>query len=103
MIDKKRLQEIAEPLSAEARETMQTRKADRYWRVASSAIAAKVLRQLRVKGMTRVQLAEALNVTPANITRYLNGKCNFELRTLVELERVLDVHIIDREVIPTKN
>lgn len=93
---------LSRPFTSEERETARRRKSDRYWKAASSAIAAKVLRQLRIKGMTRVQLAEELGITPANVTRYLNGTCNFELRTLVEIERVLGLQIIDRDIIPHK-
>ena len=82
---------------------MERRRSDRYWKAASAIIAAKVLRQLKKRGMTRIQLAEKLDVTPANITRYLNGSTNFELRTLVELERTLDIEIINRNVIPVKD
>jgi plasmid maintenance system antidote protein, XRE family len=99
-VDKKRLKEVAVPLDKEAKKRMEDRKANRYWRAASSAIAAKVRRQLKVTNTSRVQLAEMLGVTPANITRYLNGTTNFELRTLVEIERALDIEIINRKVIP---
>lgn len=98
--NKEFLNKIARPLSKDERESMEARRKDRYWKAASSAIAAKVRRQLKVTGTSRVMLAEKLGVTPANITRYLNGTTNFELKTLVELERVLDIHIIDRTVVP---
>lgn len=101
-IDKDKLNEIAIPLDEQSRRRMDTRRADRYLYAASAAIAGKVIRRLNEIGMTRLQLAEKLGITPANITRYLNGKCNFELRTLVELERILEIHIIDRTVIPEK-
>lgn len=91
---------LSRPFTSEERETARRRKSDRYWKAASSAIAAKIMRQLRIKGMTRVQLAEELGITPANVTRYLNGTCNFELRTLVDIERVLDLQIIDKNIIP---
>lgn len=101
-IDKDKLKNIATPLTDQEKRCMTCRKSDRYWKAASSAIAAKVLRQLKVLGKTRMQLAEDLGVTPANITRYLNGRCNFELKTLIEMERVLNIKIIDRNVIPVK-
>lgn len=99
--DKEKIIAKATPVAESDRNARQRRSRDRHMNVASAAIAAKVSRQLKTLGMTRVQLAEKLNVSPANITRYLSGKCNFELRTIVELERALGVHIIDREVIPS--
>lgn len=102
MVNKSRLKEVATPLNESARRRMMERKADRYWKAASSAIAAKVRRQLKITDTSRVKLAEILGVTPANITRYLNGTTNFELRTLVELERALGIEIINKDVIPIK-
>ena len=90
-----KLNEIARDLTASERERMSERRRERYWQVASSAIAAKVNRQLRLKGISRTDFAELLGVTPANVTRYLNGKTNLELRTIVEMERVLNIRIID--------
>lgn len=102
-LDKNKLMEVATPLSDESRSRMRQRKKDRYWKAASAAIAAKVRRQLKVSGTTRVKLAESLEVTPANITRYLSGETNFELKTLVELERALNMEIINRSVIPEED
>ena len=102
VVNKSRLKEVATPLNESARRRMMERKADRYWKAASSAIAAKVRRQLKITDTSRVKLAEILGVTPANITRYLTGTTNFELRTLVELERALGIEIINKDVIPTK-
>lgn len=99
-VSKTKLMAVAQPLSENGKRKMQQRRADRYWKAASSAIAAKIIRQLGVLGLTRVQLAEKLGITPANITRYLSGTTNFELNTLVEIERVLGINIIDRNVIP---
>lgn len=102
-LDKEKLGKLAQPLDEKVRDRMERRRSDRYWKAASAIIAAKVLCQLKKRGMTRIQLAEKLDVTPANITRYLNGSTNFELRTLVELERTLDIEIINRNVIPVKD
>lgn len=100
-MDKNKLNAIAVPLSDTDKARMQSRRQDRYWKLASSAIAAKIQRQLKVKGITRMKLAEMLDITPANITRYLSGETNFELKTLVEIERVLGIDIINRQIVPT--
>lgn len=101
-IDKDRLNSLAKPLPEEVNMRMNTRRRDRYWKSASSAIAAKILRRIKEKGITRMKLAELLDITPANITRYLSGETNFELKTLVEIERVLDMHILDRDIVPSE-
>lgn len=102
MADKNKLNGKAVALDEESRLRMNQRKKDRYWKAASAAIAAKMRRQLKATDTTRIKLAEALEVTPANITRYLSGDTNFELKTLVQLERALGIEIINRNVIPVK-
>lgn len=52
---------------------------------------------MEMLGMTRKDLADRMGVTPACITRYLNEASNLELRTLVQLQRILDCRIIDTE------
>ena len=99
-IDIDKVNVLARELSDTERRRMDERRKNRHWISASSAIASKIKRQLKVKGISQLELAEMLGITPANVTRYLNGKTNFELKTLVEIERAIGVHIIDREVIP---
>lgn len=98
-----RLNNIARDLTLTERERMTERRKNRHWLCASSAIAAKIKRQLRILGLTQSDLAEMLGGTPANVTRYLNGQTNFELKTLVEIERKLGIRIIDRNVIPEED
>lgn len=100
--DLDKLNAIARPLDDAMRARMEERRRNRHWQSASASIAAKVRRALRTQGITQAQLADTLGITPANVTRYLNGKTNFELKTLIELERALNIHIIDREVIPSQ-
>lgn len=63
-------------------------------------IAFKILDQLDRLGMDKGDLAKKLGVTQACVTRYVSGRCNFTLRTLVQLERALDINLIDRESEP---
>lgn len=99
-IDVDKVNVVARELSGAERSRMDERRRNRHWIAASSAIASKIKRHLKVKGISQLELADMLGITPANVTRYLNGKTNFELKTLVEIERALGVHIIDRDVIP---
>lgn len=101
-INKDKLDAIAVPLSHRRKNGMQSRRQDRRMHSASSAIAAKILREMRITGKSKSQLARDLGITAANVTRYLSGKCNFELRTLVEIEHLLDIRIIDRDIIPSE-
>lgn len=90
--------EIAEKPSEEAILSRQKRKTDRYLILASTTIASKIARAMRVKNIKNIEMANILGVTPANITRYLSGKANFELKTLVEFENALGISLIDRRI-----
>ena len=69
---------------------------------ASKCIAMKVKRALRTKGMTQADLAQEMNVDAAAVSRYLNGKANLELKTIIRFEEILGLQIIDRVVNPNR-
>lgn len=70
---------------------------------ASSAIAAKIRRRLRILGMSNVEFANAIGTYPSTVSKWLSGSHNFELKTLVDIEDILDIIIIDRNVISDKS
>ena len=47
--------------------------------------------RMKEKGMTRAKLAELLGVTPAAVTKLLNGNPNFTLKTLLRVANALDL------------
>lgn len=65
---------------------------------ASFRIAMKVKRALRMRGMTQAQLSDIMGVDRAVVCRFMSGKANFELKTIVKLEKILNINIIDREI-----
>jgi transcriptional regulator with XRE-family HTH domain len=46
---------------------------------------------MKEKGMTRAKLAGLLGVTPAAVTKLLNGNPNFTLKTLLKVADALDL------------
>lgn len=70
---------------------------------ASSAIAAKIRRRLRILGMSNAEFANAIGTYPSTVSKWLSGSHNFELKTLVDIEDILDIIIIDRNVISDKS
>lgn len=97
-----KLDKIARPISEKTLSMMRNfiKEVSLPERSTSLDLAAKILRQLRVLGMDKGDLAEKLGVTQACVTRYVSGKCNFTLRTLVQIEEALGINIIDREITP---
>lgn len=60
----------------------------------SQDIALKVLDKLHHLGWTQRKLADALNVTPQQVTKIVKGKENLTLETQVKLQQVLDIPIL---------
>lgn len=80
---------------------------NKAWLQKSQAIALKILRTIRAKGMTQKELAEKLNVSPQQVNKWVKGKENFTLETISKIENVLDIQLIkicdDSVVITTLN
>lgn len=61
-------------------------------------IAAKIDNALKSKGWRKSDLLEALGrKNPSQISKWLSGTHNFTLDTLIDLERALDIRLIDFE------
>ena len=65
------------------------------WLKLSATIALKIRKLLRLRGISQSQLAEAMDVTPAQISKYLSGKVNFELKTIAKLQAVLGETLLE--------
>jgi transcriptional regulator with XRE-family HTH domain len=73
----------------------QKRVADQAWLKHSQATALKILRTLRAKGLTQKDLAEALSVSPQQVSKWVKGKENFTFETVSKIEAALDVNLIE--------
>ena len=101
-IDLHRLEQVAVEESKAERTIATDRKDNGDMYKASFRIAMKIQRALRIKHMTQAHLSELMGVDPAIVSRYLSGKVNMELKTIVKIEKALDINIIDREISPKK-
>ena len=63
-------------------------------------IAMQIRRELRKQGITHAEFAKRLGVDPSIVTRYLSGKHNFQLRTLVKVQQILGIDIINNWYFP---
>ena len=101
-IDLHRLEQVAVEESKAERTIATDRKDNGDMYKASFRIAMKIKRALRIKHMTKAHLSELMGFDPAIVSRYLSGKANMELKTIVKIEKALDINIIDREISPKK-
>lgn len=63
-------------------------------------IAMQIRRALRKQGISQTEFARRLGVDPSIVTRYLSGKHNFQLRTLVKVQQVLNIEILNNWYLP---
>jgi transcriptional regulator with XRE-family HTH domain len=68
---------------------------NRAWLAKSQAIALKILRTIRAQGLTQKELAEKLKVAPQQVSKWVKGQENFTLETLVKIEQVLNISLIE--------
>lgn len=101
-IDLIKLGQVATEASSEEKALAADRRENGDMYKASFRIAMKIKRALRMKNMTQAVLADLMKMDPAVLSRYLSGKANMELKTIVKFEKALDINIIDREVSPKK-
>lgn len=57
----------------------------------SQDIALKIILKLKELGMTKLDLAEKMNVKPQVVNRWLSGKENFTFESLTKFEEVLEI------------
>ena len=90
-----KLKAVARPMTQEEKAAMDYRAENADWLQLSATIALKIRKLLRQQGMTQVDLAARLGVTPPQVSKLLSGKINFELKTLVSIQNALGKPIID--------
>ena len=56
-------------------------------------ITEQISKRMNERQINRTQLAKALDVSPAAVTKILNGNSNFTLKTLLSLGDVLDLDL----------
>jgi antitoxin component HigA of HigAB toxin-antitoxin module len=63
----------------------------------SFRISDRIAELMRIKGLTRKQLADALGKRPCEVTKWLSGQHNFTISTLAMLSSFFGMPIISVE------
>lgn len=71
------------------------RRDNKHWLKKSQYIAIVVLKTLREKKMTQVELSTILRVTPQQVSKIVKGRENLQLETISNLEKALGIVLID--------
>ena len=93
-------QEILEKLNSIAKPSTSWLEDARYrvenqdWLERSQIIALNILRSLRAQDKKQTDLAEALHVSPQQVNKWVKGKENFTLETIVKINAALGTDIL---------
>lgn len=90
-----KLKAVARPMTQEEKAAMDYRAENADWLQLSATIALKIRKILRLQGLSQADLASRLGVTPAQVSKLLSGKVNFELRTLVNIQKAVGKPIFE--------
>jgi len=71
------------------------RRENRGWLRKSQNIAIRVLSVLKEKDMQQKELAEAMDVSPQQVSKIVKGKENLTLQTISKLEQVLGISLFE--------
>lgn len=63
--------------------------------VAKQMVANRILEGLKKKGWNKLRFAQEMHKSPSIITRWVSGTHNFTVNTIWEIERILEVTIVD--------
>lgn len=75
-------------------ERAKERLASRKFRKISNLIAFEILERLEHLGWKQKDLADKMNVSPQQVNKWVKGRENFTLETLVNLSEILGVQLI---------
>ena len=82
-------------MSKYERDEMESMEQNRDWLAISERLALKIRKIIRKQGLSQNNLAERLNVSPAQITKILSGKENLGIKTISKIEKALGENLIE--------
>ncbi len=68
----------------------------------SQKIALNILKRLEELSWTQKDLAGKMEVSPQQVNKWVKGRANFTLKTLIELGTVLEIELIQIKLITDK-
>ena len=77
------------------KEKVEYQRKNRQWIEKSSLIALTILEALDSKGLSQKDLAERMGISPQQINKIVSGQENLTLETIIKLESVLGIKIIE--------
>lgn len=97
-IDKEKLHEIAVEENEIEKLFSEDMIENKEFYKTSMHLALKIRRAMRLKGISENALAHDLWTDTLKIKEMLSGKFNFDLKTIVKIENLLDIPIINSTI-----
>jgi transcriptional regulator with XRE-family HTH domain len=85
---------VSKEEKSNAKEIMSWRKANKHWLKKSEAIALHILQHIRSEGITQVDFAQKMNVSPQQISKILKGQENLTLESIAKMEQILGIELV---------
>lgn len=71
------------------------RQDNEVWLKWSQGIAMKIIDYMQEHQLSRVDIAARLGCTPQYVSKILSGHTNFSFKSIAEIERCLNIHIME--------
>ncbi len=84
-----KLKQIAKPLPEKERQDMEHQIENQDWLLLSVKLAMRIRNLMDETGIKPKQLAQRMNVTPAQVSKILSGQENLGLKTIAKVEAAL--------------
>jgi plasmid maintenance system antidote protein VapI len=91
---KEKLDKIVSKEPSKWIEEVEWRRDNRSWLKRSQGIAIRILTTLRTEGISQKALAERMNVSPQQVSKWVKGRENFTLETISKIETALNIEIL---------
>lgn len=85
-----KIKRISRPMTDEERTSIAKREENAAWWKKSAMIALKIRKKLRLENISQADFAGLMDVSPAQVSKWLSGEANFELKTICKIESVLN-------------
>ena len=89
----KKIEQVAEEETSPWLKKAKKRRKNRSWQRKSQDIAIRILTTLKEQNMQQKELAEALDVSPQQVSKIVKGRENLTLQTITKLEQVLGISL----------
>lgn len=94
-----KLNSISRSMTDEEQAAIANREENAAWWRKSAIIALRIKKILRLNNISQAEFASLMKVSPAQVSKWLSGETNFELKTICKIEGVLGEEILT--VVPT--